>query len=137
LNADEYTTKIRDRELLVKISSVDLIALEAKYHLNCPTIYRNRYRTISTQNASRRASKQARGHALSEVVVQIDDALSQGIFSFKLGELCSYGQRVKYFIPDATVNKTRFKGELLDHYKHYRMQEHTNGRHVVLIFLKG
>ncbi len=62
------------------------------------------------------ASKQARGHAFSEVVVQIDDALSQGIYSFKLGELYRvYEQRIKYFIPDATVNKTLFKGELLDH----------------------
>ncbi len=84
-----------DRELFAKVSSGDLIALEAKYHLHCLTMYQNRYRTFSTQNSS----KQARGRAFSEVVVQIDDALSQGIYSFKLGELCRvYEQRIKYFI---------------------------------------
>ena len=130
--------EMSDRELLVKISGGDLIALEAKYHLNCLTIYRNRYRTFSTQNAARQASKQARGRAFSEVVVHIDDALSQGIYSFKLGELCTaYEQRIKYFISDATVNKTRFKCELLDYYKQYGIQEQTDGRHVILIFPKG
>ncbi len=50
-----------------------------------------------------------------------------------MGELCRvYEQRT--FILDATVNKTRFKGELLDHYKQHGMQEHSDGRHVVLIF---
>ena len=42
-----------------------------------------------------------------------------------------------YFISDTTVNKTRFKGELLDYYKKYGIQEHTDGRHVVLIIPKG
>ena len=70
--------------------------------------------------------------------MHIDDALSQGIYSFKLGELCTaYEQRIKYFISDATVNKTRFKCELLDYYKQYGIQEQTDGRHVVLIFPKG
>ena len=83
------TTEMSDCELLVKISGGDLIALEAKHHLNCLTIYRNRYRTFSTQNFSRQAFKQAREHAFSDVVVQIDEALSQGIHSFKLGGLCT------------------------------------------------
>ncbi len=55
-----------------------------------------------------------------------------------MGELCRvYEQRIKYFIPDATVNKTQFKGELLDHYKQHGMQEHSDGRHAVLIFPDG
>ena len=70
--------------------------------------------------------------------MHIDDALSQGVYSFKLGELCTaYEQRIQYFISDATVNKTRFKCELLDYYKQYGIQEQTDGRHVVLIFPKG
>ena len=142
LNVDKsiqsMAIEMSDHELLVKISGGDLIALEAKYHLSCLTIYRNRYRTFSTQNAARQASKQARGRAFSEVVVHIDDALSQGIYFFKLGELCTaYEQRIKYFISDATMNKTRFKCELLDYYKQYGIQEQTDGRHVVLIFPKG
>ena len=55
LNVDKsiksMATEMSDHELLVKISGGDLIALEAKYHLNCLTIYRNLYRTFSTQNA--------------------------------------------------------------------------------------
>ena len=46
-------TEMSDRELLIKIRGGDLIALEAKYHLTCLTIYRNHYRTFSTQKASR------------------------------------------------------------------------------------
>ena len=142
LNVDKsiqsMAIEMSDRELLVKISGGDLIALEAKYHLSCLTIYRSRYRTFSTQNTARQTSKQARGRAFSEVVVHIDDALSQDIYSFKLGELCTaYEQCIKYFISDATVNKTRFKCELLDYYKQYGIQEQTDGRHVVLIFPKG
>ncbi len=35
------------------------------------TIYWNRYHAFQTQNAS----QQARGHAFSEIVLQVDDAL--------------------------------------------------------------
>ena len=35
------------------------------------------------------------------------------------------------------MNKTWLKGELLDYYKQYGIQEHTDGRHVVLIIPKG
>ena len=47
----------------------------------------------------------------------------------------SYEKCIKYFISDVTVNKTRFKGELLDYYKQYGIQEHTDIRHVVLILI--
>ena len=68
----------------------------------------------------------------------MDDSLSQGIHSFKLSELCTaYEKRIKYFNNDATVNKTRFKGELLEYFKHCGIQEQSDGRHVVLIFPKG
>ena len=69
--------------------------------------------------------------------MHIDDALSQGtcIYSFKLGELCiAYEKSFKYLNSDATVNKTYFKGELLDYFKQYGIQEQSDGRHVVLIF---
>ena len=52
-------TEMSDRELLIKISGGDVIAVEAKYHLTCLTIYH----TFSTQNASRQASNQARARA--------------------------------------------------------------------------
>ena len=48
-----------------------------------------------------------------------------------------YEEHIKYFISDATVNKTWFKGELLDNYKQYGVHEYTDGRHVDLIIPKG
>ncbi len=55
LNVDKsvkgMATEMSDHEFLAKVSSGDLIALEAKYNLNCLTMYRNRYRTFSTQNS--------------------------------------------------------------------------------------
>ena len=42
-----------------------------------------------------------------------------------------------YFVSDAKVNKTWFKGELLYNYKQYGIQEHTDERYVVLIIPKG
>ena len=48
--------------------------------------------------------------------MQVDKALSQGIYSFTLANYAVYKKQIKYFISDATVNKTwLFKGELLDY----------------------
>ena len=36
--------KLQDTALLARISGGDLVAIEAKYHLDCLTRYRNKYR---------------------------------------------------------------------------------------------
>ena len=115
LNVDKsiknMATKMHGCELLVKISGGDLIALEAEHHINCLTIYRNRYHTFSTQNASKQASRQARGHAFFDVVVQKDEALSQGIYSFTFGKLRPVYEKKnnKYFLnSEQTTLKVSF-----------------------------
>ena len=52
-----------------------------------------------------------------------------GYLLFYIGKLCTvYEKHMKYFISDATVNKTWFKGELLDYlsnmeYKNIQMED--------------
>ena len=73
-----------------------------------------------------------RGRAFSDVVVQIyEAALSQGIYICTLLHLANHAQIMKN-----TLSHTLVKGEL-DYYKQYGIQEHTDGRHVVLIIPKG
>ena len=60
------------------------------------------------------------------------------IYSFTLGKLCTdYEKLIKYILISDTVNKTLFKGEFLDYYKQYGIQEHIDRRLVVLVIPKG
>ena len=37
---------LQDTGLMAKLSSGDIIAIEAKYHYNCHTTYKNRHRSL-------------------------------------------------------------------------------------------
>ena len=54
LEADEtirlMATELQDTELMARIEGGDLVALEAKYHLQCLTALRNCYRSLTRQH---------------------------------------------------------------------------------------
>ena len=54
LEADEtirqMATELQETELMARIEGGDLVALEAKYHLQCLTALRNRYRSLTRQH---------------------------------------------------------------------------------------
>lgn len=39
-------TELQDSSLIARISEGDLIAIEAKYHVNCLASFRNKYRSM-------------------------------------------------------------------------------------------
>ena len=88
----EMANEMGDSDLLVKLSGgIDIVAIEDKYHLSCLTSYRNHYRTfLRAQYASSQSSvcvKKARARAFAELVMDMEGALEQGMYVFKLAEL--------------------------------------------------
>ena len=106
-------TEMQDVSLLSKISGGDLIAIEAKYHLNCLVAYRNQYR--STQRAPGDISNTTEEKVLQErvfmeLVSYIEGNVDSGTFIFKLSELhLLYESRLHELGIQKTINKTRLK----------------------------
>ena len=71
-----------------RISGGDIIAIEAKYHINCLVSYKNCYRSMrrahvseSSSNTEGRRVLQAR--AFSELISNIEDNIENGTYLFK------------------------------------------------------
>ena len=134
-----------DSEMLVKLSGgMDLVAIEAKYHLSCLTNYRNRYRAFYRAQAgssmsSNSLEKQAKARAFAELVMLVENGIEQDTCVFKLADLhAAYEKRIEQLINVRTsINRTRLKGELLDYFQKYGIQEQSDGKNVILIFPKG
>lgn len=134
--------KLEDFDLLGRISGGDLIAIEAKYHLNpCLTSFRNRYRSVSSKKAE--ASTESNNdlmnetRAFLELVEHLEECVRNNKFMFKLAELHSlYVCRLQDLGTHKEVNKTRLKNCIIDHFGDY-IQEQNDGRNTVLIFREG
>lgn len=132
--------EMEDTEILSKISSGDLIAIESKYHLACLVKYRNKYRSFlrehnSSENDERERNK---ARAFAELVAYIETSLEDGIYLYKLSELhYLYVQRLKELNEDINVNKTRLKDKLLDYFADMGLQEQTDGKNKILVFPEG
>lgn len=138
----DMANEMCDSELLVKLSGGDLVAIEGKYHLSCLTSYRNRYRAflraLSASSQSSISTKQAKARAFAELVMHVEGALEQGTYVFKLAELhAAYENRLKKLSVDFSTNRTRVKGELIDYFQKYGIQEQSDGKNVLLIFPEG
>ena len=80
-------TELQDSVLLARISGGDLIAIEAKYHYNCLSNYKNKYRSAQRANSDTGISKEEkiiRAQAFVELVSHIESIVENGIFIFKL-----------------------------------------------------
>ena len=42
----QMALELQDSQLMSRISGGDIITIEAKYHINCPVSYKNRYRSM-------------------------------------------------------------------------------------------
>lgn len=139
---NQMATDMDDMDMLVKISGGDLVALEAKYHFNCLSHYRNRYRAHmrSLESTSKLNSfeKRAKARAFAELIAHIDTALEEGNYAFKLAELHGmYENRLQQFGACISVHKTRLKDEIISHFLDYGIQEQLTGNRIVLIFPEG
>ena len=131
--------ELEDFDLLGRMSEGDLIAIEAKYHLKCLISLKNRYRSLCSQKAQNSSDrvddeKMDESMAFVELVEYIEGCVENGTYLFKLSELSSlYIQRLEDLGIKKTINKTRLKNALLEHYKG-TFQEQTDGRNTVLVF---
>lgn len=129
--------ELKDFSLLGRISEGDLVAIEAKYHLDCLISLRNRSLCSQKKRDSTTGDneKMDESRAFVELVEYIDRYVDNGTKLFKLAELHSlYVTRLADLGIDKMVNKTRLKSALLAHYPKEAVQEQTDGKNTVLIF---
>ena len=103
---------MQDTTLMAKLSAGDVIASEAKYHLQCLTAYRNKYRLFLRQHKRQPDlfKERCKARAFAELVAHVDELLEAGNFLFKCAVLHNlYEQRLKEFGVDIAINKTRLK----------------------------
>lgn len=129
--------ELADRELIAKLSEGDLIAIEAKYHLNCLNQLYNRTRSVNRQvNNESDDSSMLRGIALAELIAHIEEAhVTDGTHVFKLAELTDlYHCRVKEMglIVPQRENSTRLKQRLLAQLPH--LHSYRKGKDVYLAY---
>ncbi len=71
--------------------------------------------------------KKARALVFAELVMDIESALEEGVYVFKLIELhTAYESRFKTLNFDSSINRTRLKKELLDYFKGHGIQEQSD-----------
>ena len=139
-NIRRMITEINDATLMPKISGVDLIAAEAKYHLKCLTDLRNRYRSQLTKKRQESCEEEderiMESQAFIELVEYIENSVEDNKLLFMLSELHSlYISRLEALGVYKTVNKTRLKNSLLDQFPD--AQEQNDGKNLVIIFTKA
>lgn len=91
--AQESTKKLEDSLLLAKISGGDLLAIEAKYHIDSLTKFRNKYCLVKTKEESidddTMNEMLNESHAFVEPTTYRENSVDKGKLIFKLSELPS------------------------------------------------
>lgn len=130
--------QLQDQSLLAKLSAGDLIALEAKYHIQCLVSLYNRARQSKESHEQEDSDATSnRAIALAELVTYIEDtrAESEIVPVFKLKDLVRmYITRVKQLGTslNGRVNSTHLKDRILAHFPD--LQAHKDGRDIFLVF---
>lgn len=126
---------LQDEELLAKLSTRDLIALEAKYHARCLTNLYNKARAIGSQDQNTCYNDQTcKGIALAELISYIEDSRQEDIKVFRLADLTKlYSERLDQLGIDVTrINSTYLKDRILMHIPD--MKAYNEGRDVFLAY---
>ena len=125
---EEMAEALEDHILLDRISALDIVPYN---HLPCRTAYKNRYRRVIQDREECAANDVEHVEAFAEVIEFIEHNVVEDILTFKISELHSiYESRVKQ-----TINKTRLKDKIIDHYKN-DCEERYDGRFPILVFKK-
>lgn len=124
----KMATDLQDTLLLARISGGDL---EGKYHYKCLSDYKNRHRShmrASYDCSSKVEDRHLLGRAFAELVCYNECSVENGTYIFKLSQLhCLYESRLSNLGKDTSINKTRLKKQLLDHFS-YQCQEQSDGK---------
>ena len=117
----ECAVQLQDQNLLAKLSTGDLIALEAKYHIQCLMSLYNR--AIQNKGSIDQDDTGAinQGIALAEMVAYIKDTQANNEYAliFKLVDLVRmYSTRVEQLgtCLNGHVNSTHLKNRILAHF---------------------
>jgi len=125
---------LQDSDLLAKISSVDLMALEAKYHGACLiSLYRRA--EAASHDSKLTAGMTADSTAFAQLIQYITEVQNDSATApvFKLSELVKkYETRLQQLGSSTRVHTTRLKEQLLLHFPSMRAQ--TCGKQVLLVF---
>ncbi len=130
--------KLQDQSLLAKLSGGDLIALEAKYHIQCLVSLYNRARQSKESHQQEdNEGTSNRAIALAELVTYIEEtrAENESVPVFKLKDLVAmYSSRVKQLGTslNGRINSTHLKDRILAHFPD--LQALKDGRDIILIF---
>jgi hypothetical protein len=128
-------TMLQDPLLLPKVSGVDLIAAEAKYHQACMTDLRNRYRghIRKAGQLDREDDSLKESQAFVELIDHINTSVDDGKLTFLLSKLHSlYVNRLAALGVTKQINRTRLKLSLLENLPD--AQEQMQGKNVVIVF---
>ena len=91
-NLRRMATDLQDTTLMAKLSGGDVIAIEAKYHYNCLSAYKNQHRSYlrSQQpcDTNKTEEKLLQARALAELVCYIECSVKNGTHIFKLPLTC-------------------------------------------------
>ena len=142
LGADEtirqMATELQETHLMARIEGGDLIALDAKYHLECYISLRNRYRTLmrkkEQESGSSSVEKQVKERALIELFSYIENCVEDGTIFLKFSVLHQlYENRLQKLGIVKEINRTRLKEKILARFP----QEQFDGKNNVLVFEQG
>jgi hypothetical protein len=139
-NVRRMATELQDSSLLARISGGDLIAIEAKYHYNCLSTFKNKHRSAQrAQNSSiNQEDELIQAQVFADLILYIEESIENGTFIFKLSELHSmYVNQLKQYGIEKFIHKTRLKSQILDHFWGDCQEQLSDGKSIVLVFNQG
>ena len=136
----ESAIKLKRNDLLAKLSSGDMIAIDAKYHARCLVSLYNDLRSLEMKSKSEdeKSMSSLHGIAFASLVSYLEDHRDSGETApvFKLADLVNlYSVKLHELgIPKQclNVNSTRLKERLLAAITD--LAAHTQGKHILLVF---
>ena len=134
----QIVLELQDEKLLAKLSSGDMVALEASYHKSCLTALYNKARSESSILYPKKNSVESEAHGivLAELVSYMEESRSEtkGVLVFRLKELANmYTSRLRQLgFAEKSVNSSRLKDRLLTCIPN--LQAHQQGRDILLAY---
>ena len=131
---------LQDTELMARIEGGDLVALEAKYHLECLTGLHNCHRSFKLQQVKECGESfeesQVKARALVELFSYIENCVDEGLFYFKFSVLHQlYEQRIQTLGFQRKINWGRLREKILEYFS--QSQDQSDGKNKVLVFEQG
>ena len=134
-NVREYADLLNDNKLIAKLSSGDLIAIEAKYHKACLVKLYNKARPFRKQppHLTEETFVNIDELAFAELIAYIEDSLEQDTTVLTLSDLVKFFHYKLQELGDESgkVNATRLKDRILEAIPH--LSAHSEGREVMIV----